>query len=121
MYYLVELVPSSYFRIYEEWKEYYWTSEYCKSYVNPPPLWTYLFQARLSKAGGGGQVDRDGGLIWEEELKKFSQDDGIIFPRKLECKVNKLFMRSWRSLKAENHKQIWTSTGVPSSHYEGRM
>ena len=119
MYYLVELVPSSYFRTYEEWKEYYWTSEYCKSYVNPP-LWAYLFQARLSKAGGG-QVDRDGRLIWEEELNKFSQDDGIIFPRKLECKVNKLFMGSWRSLKAENQKQIWTSTGVPSSHYEGRI
>ena len=56
MYYLVELVPSSYFRTYEEWKEYYWTSEYCKSYVNPPPpLWAYLFQARLSKAGGAGR------------------------------------------------------------------
>ena len=119
MYYLVELVPSSYFRIYEEWKEYYWTSEYCKSYVNPPsgPIYFKHVWARQE----GGEVDRDGGLIWEEELKKFSQDDGIIFPRKLECKVNKLFMGSWRSLKAENQKQIWTSTGVPSSHYEGRM
>ena len=119
MYCLVELVPSSYFHTYKGWKEYYWTSEYCKSYVNPsPPLWVYLFQAHLSKAGGG---DRDGGVIWEEGLNKFNQDDGIIFPRKLECKVNKLFMGSWRSLEAENQKQIWTSTGVPSSHYEGRM
>ena len=85
-----------------------------------PPLWVYLFQARFSKAGGGDR-DGGGGGIWEEGLNKFSQDDGIIFPKKLECKVNKLFMRSWRSLQAENQKQIWTSTGVPSSHYEGRM
>ena len=87
MYCLVELVPSSYFHTYEKWKEYYWTIEYCKSYVNHPlPLWVYLFQARFSKAGWG---DRDGGVIWEEGLNKFSQDDGIIFPKKLECKVNK--------------------------------
>ena len=84
-----------------------------------PPLGLSI--SSTFEQGRGGQVDRDGGLIWEEELNKFSQDDGIIFPRKLECKVNKLFMGSWRSLKAENQKQIWTSTGVPSSHYEGRI
>ena len=44
------------------------------------------------RGGGGGGVDRD------EGLNKFRQDDGIIFPKKLECKVNKLFKRSWRSL-----------------------
>ena len=120
MYYLVELVPSSYFRTYEEWKEYYWTSEYCKSYVNPPSGPIY-FKHVWARQGGGGQVDRDGGLIWEEGLNKFSQDDGIKIPKKLECKVNELFMRSWRSLQAENQKQIWTSTDVLSSHYEGRM
>ena len=70
MYYLVELVPSFYSHTYEEWKEYYWTSEYSKSYINTPPppplpqgLSTYihvyylfiylLFQAGLTRGGGG--------------------------------------------------------------------
>ena len=72
----------------------------------PPRLWVYLFQARLSKAGGG---DRDGGLIWEEGLNKFSQDDGTKIPKELECKVNKLFMRSWRAhykLKIKNKSEL---------------
>ena len=65
MYYLVELVPSSYFRTYEKWKEYYWTSEYCKSNVNPPsgPIYFKHIWARQ-----GGQVDRDGGLFERRSL-----------------------------------------------------
>ena len=51
----------------------------------PPSLWAYLFQAGL-RWGGGGGVDRDGGLIWEEGLNKFSQDDGIIFPKSQNAK-----------------------------------
>ena len=64
MYYLVELVPSSYFRTYEEWKEYYWTSEYCKSYVNPPPSGSIYFKhvwaRQVGMIGMGGLFERRG-------------------------------------------------------------
>ena len=60
-------------------------------YIHTFLLFIHLFiiSSRFD-AGGGG--DRD------EGLNKFRQDDSIIFPKKLECKVNKLFKRSWRSL-----------------------
>ena len=68
MYCLVELVPSSYFHTYEKWKEYYWTIEYCKSYVNhhPPPSGSIYFkhvlarQAGVIGMGGGGVCERRG-------------------------------------------------------------
>ena len=75
MYYLVELVPSSYFHTYEEWKEYYWTSEYSKSYINPPPpslplkaylhtyifiIYSFIYYFKQVWCGGGGVIGMRG-------------------------------------------------------------